>query len=90
METVALLLSVSVLIAAWLYTVKKLSTMSVILRHSLGLIVGAVAMFVAVLILFFIGVIAPKGKSVQISGEQAKSQSTLLETVKPEALSFEG
>ncbi len=75
MEAVALLLSVSVLIAAWLYTVKKLSTMHALLRHSLGVMVGLVAMFVAVVIFLFIGAITPPNKSPVAPEAQVESQT---------------
>lgn len=60
MGSIAILLSVAVFILVWLYTVKKLSTMHAVLRHSLGALVGLVVMFVVIVIFFFIGVLAPQ------------------------------
>ena len=60
MGSIAILLSVAVFILVWLYTVKKLSSMHAALRHALGALVGLVAMFVAIVIFFFIGVLAPQ------------------------------
>jgi len=63
LELIASVLSVAALISAWLYTVKKLSTVHALLRHLLGVLVGAVAMFVVVVIFVFMGVIAPQGQA---------------------------
>lgn len=63
MDIIASVLSVSALIAAWLYAVKQLSTVHVALRHALGALVGLVAMFVVVLMFVFIGVFAPQGQN---------------------------
>lgn len=65
MGTIAILLSVALCVVAWLYTAKKLSTMHAILRHSLGLLVGLVALFVALVIFFFIGVLTPQKDTVK-------------------------
>lgn len=66
MGIIAILLSVAALVAAWLYTVKMLSTMHAALRHLLGLLVGLVALFVAIVIFFFIGVLAPQKDTAKI------------------------
>jgi uncharacterized membrane protein len=63
LEILASVLSFMALVAAWLYTVKKLSTVHALLRHLLGVLVGAVAMFVVVVIFVFMGVIAPQGQA---------------------------
>lgn len=61
-----------VFIAAWLYTVKQLSTVGALLRHSLGALVGAVTLLVVVLMFVFIGVIAPQGKNSAAAAMQAE------------------
>ncbi len=67
MGIIAILLSVAALVAAWLYTVTKLSTMHAALRHLLGLLVGLVALFVAIVIFFFIGVLTPQKTTAEVT-----------------------
>ncbi len=72
MELIASIFSFIAFIAAWLYTVKQLSTVSALLRHSLGALVGAVTLLVVVLMFVFIGVIAPQGKHSAAAAMQAE------------------
>lgn len=67
MGTIAILLSLALFVAAWLYTVKKLFTMHAALRHLLGLLVGLVALFVAIVIFFFIGVLTPQKTTAEVT-----------------------
>ncbi len=80
MGIIAILLSVAALVAAWLYTVTKLSTMHAALRHLLGLLVGLVALFVAIVIFFFIGVLAPQ--KVTAEGVEMKIEVLAVQQAK--------
>lgn len=84
LESIATLLSIASLIAAWFFTVKKLSALNVILRHLIGMSAGAVSMLAAVAIFISLGMIEPQEQQDKALPAPVESTKSLGQDVKHE------